>query len=166
MEIRILKPEDAKEYLTIRLEALQNNPEAFSSSYEEEKKYSIEKYEERFSGDTSYTIGAFENNLLVGVISIVREQRVKIYHRTNIYATYVKPENRRHGVASKLLESAINKIKEWDGVEQVYLSVVTTNDAAKRLYQNTGFKTYGVDKHALKVNGQYYDEELMVLSVR
>ncbi|WP_410429700.1 hypothetical protein [Metabacillus litoralis] len=37
MDIRLLKPLDAENYRNFRLEALQNNPESFGSSYEEEK---------------------------------------------------------------------------------------------------------------------------------
>jgi hypothetical protein len=37
MEIRKLNPIDAEEYLSIRLDALENSPYAFASSYEEEK---------------------------------------------------------------------------------------------------------------------------------
>ena len=35
MEVKRLKDEDAKAYWELRLEALQNNPEAFGTSYEE-----------------------------------------------------------------------------------------------------------------------------------
>jgi hypothetical protein len=42
MDIRLLKPEDAEEYRKIRLEALKNNPESFTSSFEEEKEVSVE----------------------------------------------------------------------------------------------------------------------------
>ncbi len=37
MEIRLLNPEDAVLYKALRLEALQNHPEAFGSDYEAEK---------------------------------------------------------------------------------------------------------------------------------
>jgi RimJ/RimL family protein N-acetyltransferase len=43
------------------------------------------------------------------------------------------------------------------------LTVVSDNHPAKRLYESLGFETYGVERRALKYNGQYYDEDLMVL---
>lgn len=31
------------------------------------------------------------------------------------------------------------------------------------MYQSLGFKTYGIDQNALKLDQAYFDEELMVL---
>ncbi|WP_188454752.1 GNAT family N-acetyltransferase [Virgibacillus oceani] len=165
MEIRKLNSSNADAYIEIRLEALQTNPEAFASSYEEEKHYSLEKVQNRLEDDYSCTIGAFENETLAGVVSIVREQRPKIKHRANIYAMYVTPEKRGSGIARKLMIDALEMVKQMNRIEQVYLSVVATNEPAKKLYKAFGFKTYGVDRRALKVNDIYYDEELMVLAL-
>jgi RimJ/RimL family protein N-acetyltransferase len=40
---------------------------------------------------------------------------------------------------------------------------VTTNDPAKRLYSSLGFKVFGKDKRAIKLDNAYFDEDLMVL---
>ncbi|MGQ4665114.1 hypothetical protein AB3Z07_12030 [Metabacillus halosaccharovorans] len=45
MKIRCLTGLDSAKYKSLRLEALQNNPEAFSSSYEEEEKMPIQQTE-------------------------------------------------------------------------------------------------------------------------
>jgi len=42
------------------------------------------------------------------------------------------------------------------------LTVISENEAARRLYRALGFIEYGVEKRALKQNGRYYDEVLMV----
>ncbi|MGE7186856.1 GNAT family N-acetyltransferase [Peribacillus sp. NPDC006672] len=60
-------------------------------------------------------------------------------------------------------QKAINKAKEIDDVEKINLTVVTSNQKAKNLYTNLGFKVFGFEEKALKVNGVYYDEEHMVL---
>ncbi len=44
----------------------------------------------------------------------------------------------------------------------VQLTVVTENEAARRLYEAMGFVEYGYEKRALKHDGRYYDEVLMV----
>ena len=44
----------------------------------------------------------------------------------------------------------------------VQLAVVNENKAACRLYGALGFVEYGYEKRALKQDGQYYDEVLMV----
>ncbi|WP_317935242.1 GNAT family N-acetyltransferase [Sporosarcina aquimarina] len=45
----------------------------------------------------------------------------------------------------------------------MYITVVTTNSTAKKLYTSLGFEKFGTEKRALKVDGDYFDEDLMVL---
>lgn len=161
MIIRRLNPKDAELYRAIRLEALQMTPEAFGSSYEEEKSYPLELYEGRFQEEYSATFGAFLEEQLCGVVTLVREQRNKLKHRANIYGVYVSSEKRGRGIAKKLMLEAIREAEDMGGVEQIHLSVVTSNEAAGKLYRSLGFEAYGVQKKALKINDSYYDEELM-----
>ncbi|MNU04364.1 hypothetical protein D3C72_2487450 [compost metagenome] len=51
--------------------------------------------------------------------------------------------------------------KETEGLKQINLSVVSTNNAAVKLYKGLGFETFGIEKNALIYNGQGYDEDLM-----
>ena len=48
-------------------------------------------------------------------------------------------------------------------VLQVHLAVTASNGAAVALYEHLGFIRYGTEPRALKVNGRYLDEHLMVL---
>ena len=58
MDIRILNSfEDAEKYRSIRLESLKNTPEAFASSYGEEKDLSIEELKNKFQSESSFTYG-------------------------------------------------------------------------------------------------------------
>src|SRR4051812_11074877 len=107
MEIRELGPQDAKDYFQIRLEALYKNPEAFGSSYEEEKMQTADKYKDRFQGTDSFTFGAWEESKLVGVVTLLRENRLKLRHRATIVAMYVTSENRGEGVGKALMNKAI-----------------------------------------------------------
>ena len=47
MKIRPLLNEDVNQFRKLRLEALQNSPESFSSSYEEESSYPLQQFETR-----------------------------------------------------------------------------------------------------------------------
>lgn len=163
MEIRQLHHDDAEAYFALRLEALQINPEAFGSSYEEEKDYPLSRTQSRLSDPASYVYGAFVEKDLVGVVTLMRETKIKMSHRANIYAVYVTPKRRGKGVAKQLLKATIEKSRDLQGIEQVYLAVVAENTAAKKVYRAFGFETYGIDRKAIKINGKYYDEELMVL---
>lgn len=164
MEIRQLKPADAEAYRSIRLEALRDSPTSFAASYEEERKQTADKYKTRFAPlSNTFTFGAFEDHQLVGVITLVREKLLKLSHRTTIVAMYTKPEKRGYGVGKALLTTAIKKAHLLKGVEQIRLTVVSTNDSAKNLYASHDFEIFGKEKQALKYKGIYYDEEHMVL---
>lgn len=164
MKIRRLGAQDARNYLTIRLKALKNNPEAFGSSYEEEKARPVEMYANRLSSEESITYGAFLHNQLVGTVTLVREKYVKFRHRANIVGMYVDPENRGSGIGRLLLIEAIKQAQAIEEIEQLNLSVVTTNEPAKNLYTSLGFKVFGTEKRALKLDElTYLDEHHMVL---
>jgi ribosomal protein S18 acetylase RimI-like enzyme len=163
MKIRILEPKDAVIYQKIRLKALKAHPEAFATSYEEEKDFPLERIESRLNEAHSFTFGAFAENNLIGVVTLIVETRIKIKHRANIAAMYVDSEKRKSGIGRGLMAEAINKAKGIKGVEQIYLSVTSSNEPARKLYETLGFKTYGIEKRALKVENLYFDDELMVL---
>ncbi|MBB6674683.1 GNAT family N-acetyltransferase [Cohnella nanjingensis] len=163
MEIRELESHHAARYRKIRLEALQYHTEAFSSSYEEEVGLSSEDFEKRLEAKESFTFGAFDQEQLIGIVSLVLESRAKLKHRANIVAMYVRPESRGFGIGKRLMQHAIAKAKAVKGVEQVYLSVTSSNVTAKRMYDSLGFRRYGTNPSALKIDGTYYDDVLMVL---
>ena len=76
MEIRLLKSSDAESYLRIRLEALQNSPEAYATSYQEEKDQIAEKYKSRFQSKELFTFGAFDKGKLIGAITLVKRKAI------------------------------------------------------------------------------------------
>ncbi|WP_270180849.1 GNAT family N-acetyltransferase [Alkalihalobacillus sp. CinArs1] len=162
MEIRRMKADDANEYWELRLEALQNNPEAFASSYEEavERKNPLEGVAANL--ERAVTLGAYDGGL-VGVITFVRGSGLKTKHKGDFFAVYVTPSYRGKGAGKALLKEAIDYVKRVDGLVKVNISVSSVNKTAKQLYHNMGFKTYANEEKALYVNGEFLDEEHMVL---
>lgn len=165
MITRILNESDAQMYQELRLMALKTNPEAFGSTYDRESNFSLETVIERISpNENKFVLGAFkEDGILTGIVSFVRETGIKTYHKGNIYGMYVTEENRGKGIGQLLLLDLIRLARNCEGLEQLNLTVVSNNESARRLYQALGFEIYGVERRALKYNGQYYDEDLMVL---
>ncbi len=164
MEIRRLNEQDVEQYLEIRLQSLQTNPEAFASSYEEEKERPIELYQSRLNPQSpSITVGAVEDGQLVGIVTLVTETKQKLSHRANIVSTYVIPEKRGDKIGRKLIEQAIQYAQRMQGIEQIYLTVASENKAARQLYLSSGFNFFGTDKKALKLEDHYIDIDHMAL---
>ncbi|WP_139785670.1 GNAT family N-acetyltransferase [Cytobacillus gottheilii] len=161
--IRPLQKQDGLQYKEHRLEALKQHPEAFAASYEEEESKSVHSFEERLSSSNAITFGAFEGDVLTGSVTLFRESKVKMQHKAFIFAMYVTGGQRGKGIAKALINEAIKNARSWEGIEQLYLTVMSENHTAKRLYKSFGFKAYGVEKNALKVNGAYFDEDHMML---
>ncbi len=161
MEIRQLNAEDAVLYKALRLEALQNHPEAFGSDYEVEKDRPIEQYAMRFQNEQAATFGAFHEGELVGVVTIVCSEPFKMRHRANVFAMYVTPRVRKQQIGRQLVQEALQALQERPWIEQVHLSVVRTNEAAKALYRSLSFESYAIEPRALKIDDTYHDEELM-----
>jgi ribosomal protein S18 acetylase RimI-like enzyme len=74
---------------------------------------------------------------------------------------YVRPEARGTGLAAALVQQVVAHARTL--VEQVCLTVVASNVAARRLYGAAGFEEYGLERRGLKVGSDYYDQILMVL---
>ncbi|GCC47023.1 hypothetical protein chiPu_0031220 [Chiloscyllium punctatum] len=72
---------------------------------------------------------------------------------------YVRRQARRAGVGRLLVDALLRLAAK--SVELVQLVVVKGNEPALRLYQSMGFVEYGLEKHALKIDGRYYDDILM-----
>ncbi len=168
MLIRKLTEEDLDALWSIRLRALQDNPEAFGSTYEETLQRSKESFRQRLRQPLSETffIGAFEDESLVGIVGFYRESGQKGQHKGYIVSMYVAPEQRGHGISKALVAEAIAQARTIPGLELLLLAVVTSNTAARRLYRSLGFEVYGLEPRALKQGDQYWDEELMVLRLQ
>jgi ribosomal protein S18 acetylase RimI-like enzyme len=163
--LRTITKNDVHEFWRLRLEGLLRNPESFSASYEESVNLSIEFAKDRI-GETeqNYVIGAFdENNSLAGMAGFRREQTLKLKHKAFIWGVYVTDKYRGQGIGKRMLEEIITRSRQLHDLKLIYLSATANNEPAKRLYQSLGFKTYGIEKNALKVGEAYLDEEWMAL---
>lgn len=164
LEIRVLTKKDAEIYLALRVEGLKQNPEAFSSSYEDiiNKEDPVEYKAQILDQNENYTLGAFKGTDLIGVATLETKSFLKQEHKAKVGSVYVSPKARGMGAGKALMQATIEKAKELE-VEQLMLDVVVGNEGAKKLYESLGFKTFGVQERSLKYNNQYWDEEHMVL---
>jgi ribosomal protein S18 acetylase RimI-like enzyme len=162
MIIREMTASNAEEYWNLRLEALKNNGEAFATTYEESvsRENPIEQVQKNLSSEDSVTLGAYVNETLAGNVTLLYNRHEKMKHKAAIVAMYVSPSFRKFGIARSLLTAVENTAKQ-KGIELLQLTVVTSNTSAVKLYETSGFVSFGVEKHAMKQNGEYSDEMLM-----
>lgn len=160
--IRTITPEDAESFWDLRLNALKDNPEAFSANYEDSVTTTLESVRSRIQvSDDKFIVGAFSNNTVIGMVGFVRELTKKLNHKGNIWGTYVAQEFRGQGIGRKLMKETMIRAKKLEGLSQINLGVITFNEPAKRMYESLGFKSYGIEVKSMKYNGKYFDEELL-----
>lgn len=168
MNIRSLTRDDAPEFFRLRLEALREDPEAFGSSVEDHQSLSLGQIQERLgSGEgDSFVVGAFDQGRLIGTVGLHREQGQKLRHKARIWGVYVTRAARKTGAGRKMLQAVLDRASSMQGLEQVLLTVATTQTAAVTLYRSLGFETFGREPQALHVDGRFIDEEYMVLKLK
>jgi ribosomal protein S18 acetylase RimI-like enzyme len=160
-QIRRLMPADAPLYREIRLEALQQAPEAFGSTFEQECTQSLAQFEEVLT--RADVFGAFRESSLLGMAGYRTQAGAKKAHKGYLWGMYVRAIARGTGVAKPLVEAVLAHARQH--VELVQLSVVAENETAQRLYRSCGFVAYGHEVHSLKQGGRYHDEVLMAVAL-
>jgi ribosomal protein S18 acetylase RimI-like enzyme len=165
VEIRILTEADTEAWRRLRLEALERDPEAFSSSVEEHGRLSFEDVRNRIACDaeTRFVVGAFANGELVGMAGFYRETGPKTRHKGHVWGVYVTMTTRGRGIGKKLMEALLVCAMQIPGLEQIHLAVTSSQVAAMGLYQALGFEPFARESKALKIGERYIDEEFMVL---
>jgi ribosomal protein S18 acetylase RimI-like enzyme len=164
VSIRRLQSDDAPAYRALRLRALRDHPEAFTSSYEEDEREPPESARSRLASPGTQFWGAFQDGALCGMVGLVREARAKNRHKATVVAMYVAPECAGRGLGRALLEALVDQARA-DGIESLLLTVTEGNDPARRLYEAAGFRSFGIEPRAIKVAGRLYAKNHMVLDL-
>ena len=158
IKVRRLVSGEGVDYRQIRLEALDNAPDAFGSSYEAEASTALSYFEGRVASGCVF--GAFDTGKIIGVAGFYQQSGPKQNHKGVLWGMYVNPGYRKSGAGRKLVQAVVDHATGV--VDLVTLSVVTGNEPATALYSGMGFRTYGTEPRALKAGTQYLAEALMI----
>jgi GNAT superfamily N-acetyltransferase len=164
--VRRLNPGDAEALVILRMEALETDPLAFAASPEDDRGLSIDFVRDVLDEEEGQAVfGAFDGGRLVGMVGVYREAKLKRRQIAPVWGVYVSPAARGKGLGRAMMEAVIEQARGWEGVEMVQLGAAVSPPAAMRLYELVGFRTWGVEKRALKWEGNYGDEAHMVLEL-
>jgi ribosomal protein S18 acetylase RimI-like enzyme len=147
----MLGPADATLVRSLRLRALREHPDAFTSSYEQDRDLPVEATSQRLAAHPFW--GAYHHAELRGFVGFERDLRPKSRHKATVMGMYVAPEAGGQGVGRKLLEALIAHARV-NGVESLVLTVTDGNERATRLYEAAGFRSFGIEPDAIRVAGR------------
>jgi ribosomal protein S18 acetylase RimI-like enzyme len=148
-----------EEYRQLRLEALEQVPQAFLDDFEKDQTTPKEEWLRKL-GNMHF---AEIDGKWVGMVGVYQDEKTKVKHILNIVSVYVTPSYRGQGIGKALLEHVIEQAKQNPEIKKLSLGVVTTQEPAHELYKSLGFIKGGHLKYAVKVGEQYFDEYLMEL---
>lgn len=166
LEIRPLGAADAEAWRALRLQALKEEPLAFTASYEEAVKTSPAEFARRMpaEGGPVVLFGLFVEGALEGSAGFSIQPGVKLKHKGLLWGVYVRPPWRGHGYGRALVERAIAHAR--DHVDLLHAAVMGEDTKARRIYRSAGFEPYGVERAAVRVDGADIDEVLLWIDFR
>lgn len=157
--LRRLEAADAATYQQLRLEGFRLEPRAFRVAPEDEAHLALEAVAARLT--QAYVVGGFDVDGLAGIGGLSRFDGAKLRHRGLLYGMYVRPSARGRGLADRIVAALLEEARRL-GLEQVLLTVVADNPRARALYERHGFRLYGVEPRAIRLDDGHLDEALMI----
>lgn len=161
MKIKVITEEnDIKAYYELLIKAITDEPQFFRVApidIENEVFPTKDTYE-------NFTLGAFsDEGDLLGTAGFKRDLFVKLKHKGLIFRMYVSEKAKGQGLGRKLLRATIERAMQSNGLRQIYLTVVATNQRAKNLYLSEGFEIFSTERNSIKMaENEFVDEDSMI----
>jgi ribosomal protein S18 acetylase RimI-like enzyme len=166
VSVAALGPRDWRVLRAIRLEALQREPAAFSSSYEETLAWPDDVWRYRLANDHRLHLVARANKRPIGIVggylgSDDGDDSVAV-----VFGMYVRGEHRGKGIGRLLMTSLIDRLSAFPQITTIRLWVTQTQGPARALYESVGFQVLGKTEEGIVIDDRRYDELIMELRVR
>jgi ribosomal protein S18 acetylase RimI-like enzyme len=120
---------------SLRLAALKESPQAFASDHSREQNWDAAAWERTLASATWYAARISHKD--VGLAGVISEEGRPSWER-HLQSMWVRRQLRGKGVGRHLLRRVIADA-ESDGARLLSMWVFTSNDCAKRFYQELGF---------------------------
>lgn len=165
IEIVTLPPSQREDYKNLRLRALQEEPQAYETKYEDALAEPPIEWQKRLEaseiGKTQLLSFAKLNGNLVGMAAAWRPENEEVM---NVVSVFIAKEARGKGISKKLLSHLIESVKKNEDVKTLRLEVNPNQTPAYKLYEGLGFKKVGVHKIVLG-DGKEYEDHIMELEL-
>lgn len=162
MDIVRLPIEKWSEYRDLRLRALQEDAQAFSSAYAKEQQHPEQFWKMRLAdaerGERSWLLFARQANRLTGMIGAFTEGDST--ETAKIVSVYVPREERGNGISTRLMEEMLRVLSAVPNLKKARLDVNVSQLAAIRLYRRFGFRESG-RKPAMTGAGEPVEQLIM-----
>lgn len=141
-EIRLhrVRPDDWASHRTVRLEMLQDAPDAFWFTYTDEAAFDEADWRSRIEG--AWLIQAHDDAGVVGSAGLGAHWEPERAHTATLFGMYVAPRARGRGVGVALVEAVLAEARHR-GKDRVVLEVADGNGPAIALYERCGFVRTG-----------------------
>lgn len=156
--VRALAEDEWSTYRSIRLAALQEDPAAFASTYDEESQHSETDW--RASLQRAHRLLAERGGEAVGVVSV--GPSADDPRADDVFGLWVTPKLRNTGVAWRLVEEAAKQATR-DGRAQLYYWVSTQNGRAIGFATNFGFRPTSHRRTARVSSEEFGDQEIALV---
>jgi ribosomal protein S18 acetylase RimI-like enzyme len=166
-EIKIKKvtKENIGSVKQLMLEALQNDPLAFTVYYDEYAFASQEWWDKYLESYTNPLRGimllAEMETKYVGMAGLLFRSGRRNTHVATIVWVYVDPAQRSHGIGQKLMNEILEIVQKDTSLKKLTLYVNGKQDPAKKIYEKLGFKVVGTLEKELFINGEFIDTIIM-----
>jgi ribosomal protein S18 acetylase RimI-like enzyme len=137
-----LDPDEWEAYKALRLESLQDAPQAFGSTYDtnlaRSETYWRGRLVEAQIGERGWLLFARIDGQLVGMIGAYPTDEPAV---VEIISTYVTPAYRDRGIAHTLMDVLLETLTQTGQFKRATLDVNRQQVAAVRLYERCGFES-------------------------
>jgi RimJ/RimL family protein N-acetyltransferase len=160
--VRLLDEEDWGRYREVRLAALQESPNSFTASYDDEAAQDEQFWRQRMTRSARFL--AERDGRAAGVVSLGRSSDDP--EVGEIFGLYVAPDARQTGISWRLVQAVADRGRD-DGLSRILYWVGTENARAIAFAANFGFRPSGERRDTRVTNEEYGDQEVaMALSLQ
>lgn len=157
VEVRRIRVDEWRELRSLRLEALEDSPLSYGSTYAGDILRPDRHWQERATsgaaGEEEVAIAAVAAGRWVGMARGYLEPPL-----AHLIAVYVTPDWRCHGIGEAVSRAVVDWARERDA-SAILLGVSDWNDGARRVYESIGFVPTGV-KRTLPWNDAVVESEM------